>query len=174
MISARSLVTSMVLVLGMGASAALAGPAEEQYLQSYIGDWRGDGKLVNGGQSEDFSCRVEVSRGNQGSIRYAGNCRVAGLPLSVAGTIAYVDAARRYEAVMSSSTEFRGSAIGRKQGDDTVLFDLKAEDTSVDKQAGQIGAKIELRGSNIRLSFQYASADSSSTADATVTFSKRN
>ena len=168
--------TVMPALIALAASMgpAQAGPEEIAFLQSYVGDWRGDGKLVNADQSEDFTCRVEVSRGNQGNIRYAGNCRVAGLPLSVAGTIAYVDAARHYEAVMSSNTDFRGWAVGRKQGKDSVLFDLKAEDTSVDKTAGAIGAKIELRGANIMLSFEYASADSASTADATVTFSKRN
>ncbi len=153
------------------ATPAVAGPAEVAYLQSYIGNWRGQGQLTGGDQNENFTCRVTVTQGNQGKINYAGRCAVAGLNLSVAGTIAYIDANNRYEAAMSSNATFSGVAIGRKQGDG-VVFDLRERDRT-EQGDMTITAQVSLGNGTIGLGFNYLMHDSGSTMNANVSFSRQ-
>lgn len=151
-------------------AAALAGPAEEAFLESYVGNWRGAGALVGSdGSSESFTCRVAVTKGRAGRINYAGRCSVARLNLSVAGTIAYIDANRRYEAAMSSNATFAGTAVGRQQGE-RVVFDLRETEQDAEGRDMQVSAQVSIGGPAIGLGFSFVSADGRS--DATVDFSR--
>lgn len=107
----------------MAATPALAGAADVALLKSYIGEWRGRGTLV-GADSESVVCRLSLTPGNQDKVNYSGRCSMAGTNVSVNGTIAYNDAARRYEAAMTSNVSFTGLAIGRKQGNN-IVFNLR-------------------------------------------------
>jgi hypothetical protein len=84
------------LLAAAGAAPALAAPADVALLQSYIGDWRGRGVLI-GANTETVVCRMSLTQGNQDKVNYSGRCSLAGTQLSVAGTMAYVEANRRFE-----------------------------------------------------------------------------
>ena len=168
-----------VLVAGLflgsfGAVApTLAGPAEEEFLQSYIGQWQGTGVLKGGDQDERFSCRIDVAKGNRGRINYNGRCAVAGLNLIVSGTIAYIDERRRYEAVMSSNADFRGEAVGVKRGD-AVVFDLKERGTDDKGNDMTISTQVSLRGNTIGLGYNVLFNKTNDQSNASVNFSRSN
>lgn len=127
---AAGLAGTLALTLGLLSAPvpALAGPAEVARLQAYVGTWGGTGVLRGDSGLERFGCRLDVTRGNAGKINFRGSCAIRGATLSVAGTIGYFDGARHYEAAISSNTEFRGTAIGKRAGEDLV-FALKDRDT---------------------------------------------
>ena len=108
---ARAAAIAGVLVAA-GAAPAFAGPAEMALLESYAGSWNGKGTLT-GAQQETVVCKMSLSKGNGTKLNYTGRCSLAGAQLSVTGTIAYVDAKKRYEAVMNSGIGgFRGAQTG--------------------------------------------------------------
>ncbi|HTM77625.1 MAG TPA: hypothetical protein VL133_08360, partial [Devosia sp.] len=107
-----------------GAAPASAGETELAMLTSYIGNWQGEGALVGGDKPEPFRCRLAIAKGNQTKVTYTGRCGLVSANLSISGTIAYNDAARRYEAAMSSNAGFTGMAIGNRQGE-KIIFDLR-------------------------------------------------
>ena len=161
--------TALALVMTGG---ALAGPAEEAFLQSYVGGWKGTGTLETAdGGTEDFICRVTVTRGRAQKINYAGRCSVSGLNLSVAGTIAYVGEAQRYEAAMSSNADFRGIAIGRQVGDE-VVFDLREREISAEGKDRTITSQVSLRDDTIGLRFTYIGDEPGVRNDAEVQFAR--
>ena len=102
---ARGAALTGLLVMG-GAAPAFAGPAEVALLQTYIGEWRGRGTLT-GANVETVVCRLSLKQGNQDKVNYSGRCSLAGTQLTVAGTMAYIAASKRYEAVICSPTPSR-------------------------------------------------------------------
>lgn len=158
--------------LAMLASApAFAGEAELALLTSYIGDWRGEGALVGGDEPESFRCRLSIAKGNQTKVNYTGRCSLVSANLSVSGTIAYNDAERRYEAVMSSNAGFTGLAIGRQSGD-TISFDLREQQRDRTGADVRIGSRIVLKGGNISVDFEVEFNNSGDVMTAAVPFSK--
>jgi hypothetical protein len=152
------------------ASPAYAGPTESAFLESYIGNWKGDGLLTGGEEDEAFNCRVSVTKGREGKINYTGRCSVAGLNLTVAGTIAYIEESKRYEAAMTSNATFTGLAIGRKQGT-RVVFDLRERDVH-DGDDMTITSRVSLEKDTIGLSFKYVMEDDGFSMDAAVKFAR--
>jgi hypothetical protein len=160
------------VLLAAGAMPAFAGPAEMAVLEAYIGSWNGKGTL-KGAEEETVVCKMSLSKGNGTKLNYTGRCSLAGAQLSVTGTIAYVDANKRYEAVMNSGIGgFRGVAIGVKKGDG-IVFDLKqrAEDDSGNDVS--IAASVSLSGGNkMGVTFHAVFNETGDTIDATVPFNK--
>ncbi len=166
----RAIVLACVLVTG-AAMPAFAGPAEIAALSEYLGTWNGKGTMT-GAQTQPVVCKMSLSSGNGGKLNYTGRCSLAGQQLSVTGTIAYVDANRRYEAVMNSGVGgFRGVAYGQKVGS-SIVFDLKQR---ADDDAGNdisIAAKIVLKGNAMSVDFHAVFNDTGDTIDAKVPFTK--
>ncbi|MEO8758009.1 MAG: hypothetical protein ABI398_09710 [Devosia sp.] len=159
-------------VLSAGALPALAGPADIAALDKYLGTWNGKGTL-SGAQIQPVTCKMALSSGNGGKLNYTGRCSLGGAQLSVTGTIAYVDANRRYEAVMNSGVGgFRGVAIGQKQGD-KIVFDLHQR---ADDDAGNdisIASTVVLSGGNsLGVDFHAVFNDTGDKIDATIPFKK--
>jgi len=148
-----------------------AAQAEIDLLQSYVGNWRGSAVLTGGAEPEKFSCRMMISKGKEGRIHYAGRCSLVGLNLSVAGTIAYIDAKGRYEAAMTSNATFSGTAIGVKQGN-SVVFNLRERDTSAEGTDMTITSRVVLRGGGITVDFNVLFHDSGERLKASVPFSR--
>ncbi|RUT32839.1 hypothetical protein EMQ25_06780 [Arsenicitalea aurantiaca] len=174
MIEPRQLMRAAALagilaVSGGQAVPVAAAPADVALLKSYVGEWRGRGQM-RGANTETVVCRLSLTEGNQDRVNYNGRCTLAGANLSIAGTLAYVDANRRFEAVMSSNTAFQGVAIGRKQGNNLV-FNLRERDTSEGNDM-TITSNITLSGSQISVDFNVVDAKSGSTVSARVPFSK--
>jgi opacity protein-like surface antigen len=165
----RLLMSAGLLVSAM-AVPVQAAQADVDLLQSYAGNWTGRGVLT-GAQSDTVNCRLSVSKGNQGKINYSGRCAISGSNLTVAGTIAYIDAAGRYEAAMTSNASFSGLAIGRQQGDGLV-FDLRERNADETGNNMTITAQIVLQNDRINVDFNVVSNDSGETIRAAVPFSR--
>ncbi|MEP7239474.1 MAG: hypothetical protein ABI697_01190 [Devosia sp.] len=167
-----------LLALGATAAAlatvtpAFAGPKELALLSSYVGEWSGSSTLVGGAKPERFSCRLTIDKGNQAKINYAGRCAVTTMNLSVTGTIAFDDASRTYQAVMSTNAGFKGTAIGRISGG-KITFDLAEKEADRAGNAVRLGAQIILIGSNsITVNYQVEFNDSGNVLTASVPFIK--
>lgn len=158
------------LLATSGAAPAMAAPADVALLKSYIGEWRGRGVLI-GANTETVVCRMSLSQGNQDKVNYSGRCTLAGTQLSVAGTMAYVEASRRYEAAMSSNATFTGVAVGQKRGNGLV-FNLRERDKDEEGKELNISAQIHLQGDAIQVTFEVVYIGSGDSLRAEVPFSR--
>jgi len=148
---------------------ALAGPAEMDQLAAYVGDWKGQGVMVGGEKPESFRCRMQVAKGNQAKINYAGRCTLVNFNLSVSGTIAFNDKNRRYEAIMSSNAGFSGIAVGRITGK-SISFDLSEQTVDKGGNAVRIGSRIMLINDTITIDFEIEFNNSGNVLTAEVPF----
>jgi len=169
----RRALTAAGLVVSMAVSSApaFAAQADIDFLKDYLGDWRGRGTLT-GANTETVVCKLNLSSGNDTKINYAGRCVLAGSNLAINGTLAYIDAKRRYEAVMTSNAAFTGTAIGRKQGNGVVFNLRQREKDDADKQDLDITAGISLLNGRISVDFRVVEVKSGGTITATVPFSR--
>ncbi len=160
------------LALQMTAVAPALAQGEIALLESYIGDWRGDSALVGTDKHEPFRCRLGVSKGNLGRINYTGRCTLVNATLSISGTIAYIDAQRRFEAAMSTNAGYTGLAVGQVRGEQ-ISFDLREQQK--DRAGGdvRIGARILLVGNDsITVDFEVEFNNSGEVMTASVPFSR--
>lgn len=162
---------AMAGLLAAGSAApTLAAPADVALLQSYLGDWRGRGVLI-GANTETVVCRLSLTPGNQDKVNYSGRCSLAGTQLSVAGTMAYVEANQRFEAAMSSNATFTGIAVGQKRGDGLV-FNLRERDEDEEGKDLTITAQISLHEAAIQVVFEVVYVESGDSLRAEVPFSR--
>ena len=174
MIARRLILIAAFLAAALTPIVALparSGPAELGLLTSYIGNWNGEGVLVGGEAPEAFTCRLNITKGNQTKINYAGRCHLINMNLSVSGTIAFNDSSRRYEAAMSSNAGFTGIAVGRQQGDN-VTFHLTEEEVDRGGNVVRIGADIHLVNGKITVDFEVEFNESGQVLTASVPFSR--
>lgn len=161
-----------VVLSGFAAQPAQAGPAEIALLSAYIGEWSGAGVLQGGKTPESFRCRLTINKGNQAKINYAGRCTLVNMNLSVSGTIAFDDASRTYQAIMTSNAGFTGTAVGQIKGG-TISFDLAEKQEDRAGNDVRIGSRIILIGAkSITVDFQVEFNNSGNILTATVPFSK--
>ena len=160
----------LLLAAGAAMAPAFAGPAEIALLQSYIGEWRGRGVLI-GADKQTVMCRLSVTQGNADKVNYNGRCMLAGTQLSVAGTMAYIAASRRYEAVMSSNANFTGIAVGQKRGGGLV-FNLRERDQDDEGKDLNITAQIHLEPEAIAVAFEVMYVENGDYLRAEVPFSR--
>ena len=139
-------------------------------LKSYIGEWRGRGVLY-GASEESVVCRLTLTEGNQDKVNYSGRCALAGTNLSVAGTMAYVEANRRFEAAMTSNATFTGIAVGQKRGSG-LIFNLRERDQDEEGKDLNIAAQIQLNPSDIHVTFEIVYVESGDSLRAEVPFSR--
>ena len=149
---------------------ALAAKADIALLQSYIGNWKGRGQLI-GAESETVVCRLNLTQGNQDKVNYAGRCSLAGNSLSVNGTLAYNDGAKRYEAAMTSNATFNGLAVGKKSGNG-VVFNLRERGEDEEGNEMTITAQIALNSGKINVEFNIVFNATGDQLRASVPFSK--
>lgn len=161
----------LVFASGMTALPAFAGPAEVALIQSYIGEWRGRGVLI-GANTETVVCRMELSQGNQDKVNYSGRCSLAGTQLSVAGTVAYIEASKRYEAAMSSNATFSGIAVGQKRGSG-LIFNLRERDEDEEGKDLNITAQIQLQEEAISVVFEVVYVENGDSLRAEVPFTRQ-
>ena len=166
----RAVALAGLMVTGSAAiSPALAAPADVALLKSYLGDWRGRGTLT-GAETETVVCRLSMKDGNDDKINYSGRCTIAGSNLAINGTIAYIDASRRYEAAMTSNANFSGIAVGQKRGNG-LIFNLRERELDEGRDV-TITAQIELNGGAIDVAFNVVYDETGESLRAQVPFSK--
>ena len=139
-------------------------------IQSYIGDWRGRGTLT-GENAESVVCKLALTPGNEDKVNYSGRCTLAGTVLSINGTIAYIEASRRFEAAMSSNATFSGIAVGQKRGNGLV-FNLREREEDEEGKEMNISADITLNPGTITVGFNVVYVETGETIRANVPFSK--
>ena len=167
---ARTLAGAGLAFAVVGAAPAVAAPADVALLQSYIGDWSGRG-TVTGERSEAVVCRLKVSTGNSDKVNYSGRCTIAGKVLSINGTLAYVEAQRRFEAAMTSNAAFSGIAVGQQRGKG-LLFNLRERDADEAGKPYDISADIALDQDAISVGFSVVYVETGDSIRASVPFSK--
>jgi len=167
----RSIALAGLLVsMGAAATPAFAAPADVALLKSYIGEWRGRGTLT-GADTETVVCRLSLKPGNEDKVNYSGRCTLAGSNLSINGTLAYVEASRRFEAAMTSNATFSGIAVGQKRGNGLV-FNLRERDQDEEGKEITITADITLATNAINVTFQVVYPATGESMRAQVPFSK--
>lgn len=167
----RAAALAGLLLSGLASlTTASAAPADVALLKSYIGEWRGRGVVI-GANEESVVCRLSLTEGNQDKVNYNGRCALAGTNLSVAGTIAYIDASRRYEAAMTSNATFTGIAVGQKRGSGLV-FNLRERDQDEEGKDLNITAQIQLNNNDIQVTFEVVYVESGDSLRAEVPFSR--
>jgi len=148
---------------------AVAGPAELALLKSYEGNWRGSAPLV-GGDTENVTCRMSLSDGNDQKVNYNGRCALAGTNLSINGTLAYVEENHRYEGAMTSNVNFSGVAVGQKSGSG-IVFNLKSRGMADDANV-EVEAAITLVPGSISIAFTATDTKTGKSIHTTVPFTK--
>jgi len=160
-----------IAVSSLAVAPALAGPAEMDLLSGYVGSWKGAGVMVGGQQPEPFRCRMQVQKGNQAKVNFAGRCTLVNFNLSVSGTIAFNDKSRQYEAAMSSNAGFSGVAAGRIKGD-SITFDLAEKQIDKGGNDMRIGSKVSLVADTINIDFEIEFNNSGNVLTAKVPFQR--
>lgn len=148
---------------------AIALEDDVAFLKSYVGDWRGRGMatLASTGQNETVACRMSVRDSAATRIAFDGRCSLAGRTIALAGTVAYVEAASRYEAIMSSVAAFQGTAIGQRDGND-IAFSLV--DRNAESGEHQVEADLSLRDNAIQIDLVVTNLDTGEITTAQVPF----
>lgn len=160
-----------IAVSSFAVAPAFAGPAEMDLLSGYVGNWKGNGVMVGGQQPEPFRCRMQVQKGNQAKVNFAGRCTLVNFNLSVSGTIAFNDKSRRYEAAMSSNAGFSGVAAGRIDGE-RITFDLAEKQVDKGGNDMRIGSKVSLVADTINIDFEIEFNNSGHVLTASVPFQR--
>ena len=103
---------------------ALAGTAETKFLNGLAGTWAGSG-TVKGPDSGGIDCTITFTASG-GGVAFNGKCLTdLGPPQITRGSIAYNDAAKRYEATSKGQV-----AIGKKSGG-AVTFVINLKDPMI-------------------------------------------
>ena len=165
-----SALAGLALSAMLAPAPALAGAAEAELLQSYVGSWKGRG-IVTGAEQETVVCRMSIDRGNQDKVNYRGRCAMAGTTVSVNGTLAYIDASRRFEAAMTTNAGFSGIAVGRKQGSG-VVFNLRERVEDEEGKPLTVTAAITLAGARIMVDFNVVFNETGQSLAAAIPFTK--
>lgn len=160
----------LLAVAGPAVTPVVAAPADVALLKSYLGDWRGRGVLI-GANTETVVCRMSLTQGNQDKVNYNGRCTLAGTQLSVAGTMAYVEANKRFEAAMSSNATFTGVAVGQKRGSN-LIFNLREREKDEKGKDLNITAQITLSNDAIKVTFEVVYVENGDSLRAEVPFSR--
>jgi hypothetical protein len=168
----RSLAAIATIALSsLAVAPAFAGPTEMDLLSGYIGNWKGEGVMVGGAEPDPFRCRMQVQKGNQAKVNFAGRCTLVNFNLSVSGTIAFNDKTRRYEAAMSSNAGFSGVAAGQVVGD-RIMFDLAEKQVDKGGNDMRIGSKVSLVADTINIDFEIEFNQSGHVLTAKVPFQR--
>ena len=166
----RAAALAGLLVSAGAASPVVAAPADVALIKSYIGEWRGRGTLT-GANTESVVCRLSLTPGNQDKVNYNGRCTLAGTNLSVAGTMAYIEQSKRFEAAMTSNATFSGIAVGQKRGNNLV-FNLRERTPDEDGKDMNISAQITLSPDTLKVVFEVVYVESGDSLRAEVPFSR--
>lgn len=159
-----------LLASGPLTTAAVAAPTDLELLKSYVGDWRGRGTIDRQGETESVVCKLNVESNGVTKVVLDGACSLAGGKLVLRGTMAYVAEKKRYEAIVSSNTEYAGQAIGRRKSNG-IVFNLQEIDASTSGKR-DISLGLALSENVIDVDFSVTDKATGRTTRAKVPLSK--
>lgn len=155
----RSAKTALAIGAVIGGVAfvqpVLSAQSDLDRIQSYVGVWFGSGKLLDGnGGSETLRCRLTLAKSDAAKVTLNGNCTGAGLgKSSLRGTLAYISAQNRYEAVISAPLD--STVRGRKSGNSVKFaFSENINDDRVLKAAADFVLKPDAMNMDLQIDFQ--------------------
>lgn len=159
-------------IVTLASPGALASQADLDLLQSYVGNWSGQGTTTfsASGNSERVQCKLGITSPQATKLQYHGKCAVAGAVLTMNGTVAYDPASNRYQAAMTGNTPFAGTAVGRRSGE---TLSLSLQDKN--KETGDpydIASSLSLKGGNILIRFKVKNLNTGEVISANVPFTK--
>ena len=155
----QTLALLVTALLAVSAVPAVAGPAENAFLQRLTANWVGKGRL-QGAQSGPVACRIVVSSGGQ-SAKYQGRCNIPDMASQAFnGAIFYNDKAKRYEA-----RSVGGTVPGIKRGN-TLVFTTKSS-----TMAGTSYSTMTISPTSLVVDFTLLDRDKQKTTSR-ITFSK--
>jgi hypothetical protein len=163
-----SLALALLAAMPFG-TPVYAAQADIDLLKNYVGEWRGRGiaQFSDTGKDETIVCRMTITDSEPTKVTFNGRCTIAGRTLALAGTVAYVEAASRYEAIMSSVASFQGVAIGRRQGNN-IAFNLI--DRNAESGEHRVDAALSLEGNGIHMDFKIANVNTGWSTIAQIPF----
>lgn len=148
------------LLIAPLALPAIAAESDVRLIQSYAGDWYGNGK-VSGEDGGNLECRMNM-KSSGAKLFYNGRCSLDGQAAqSFQGAIGYNQDLRRYEARSGDNM-----VLGRRSGGG-VVFSFSDEN-----ERGKVNSTITLGGSTIRLAFTLVDGESGDTVKASIPFRK--
>lgn len=164
MLNLKALAFAALLVLPTTA-VATAGPAENELLAKYAGEWRGSGR-VTGPDPGTVVCRITFRATDSGRLTYSGRCSYSGQgAASFRGAVVYNDATKRFEA-SSSAQGASTTTTGRRQGN-SITFASEGMET----RYGTVSSTLTLGGNAIKMAFKLV--DDGETTASAITLQKR-
>lgn len=167
----KAAVAALFLMSGVPAMApAYAAQADIDLLKSYVGKWKGRGVTNAAGGDETIVCRMDITDAAHTKINYNGRCTLAGANVSLHGTVGFIAAKNRFEAVMSSNTAFQGVAVGKRRGKG-IKFDLRERNPDTGAEF-VINADMALQKDKIQVKFTLTEVATKRKIVASVPFKK--
>ena len=157
------------LTLALTAAPAFAGPAENAFLASLVGNYIGKASVPDqNGRRQPVTCRLVVAGATAGKITYNGRCSISGGSFSMTGAIVF--SGGKYLAAMTSSGGMSGNAVGQRHGNG-VSFSSSAHDTM---QGGDrnVASTLTLSPKAIRVEFTIRDNKNGKTTHGAIPFSK--
>lgn len=163
---ASSFAVATLFALG-SVTPAIPAQADLDFVQSYVGVWRGSAVLKNsGGADESFRCGITFSQSESTAIKMSGQCSVSSQSsraVSLSGTMRYVPESNNYRISMSSGLgDFLAQAVARRSGS-TLRFNLNHE---------SMNANVAFRNGKFSVTFDVTTEDGAKLT-ANVPFDRR-
>jgi hypothetical protein len=158
----RNVVLALAATAAMSftaAAPALAGPAEQAFLQTLKASWTGKGK-ISGPNGGPIACRIVITAGGQ-NAKFQGRCSIPDMAQQAFnGVISYNDKAKRYETRSAS-----GTVPGIKRGN-SLIFTTK--DSSM---GGTAYSTMTISAASLKVQLTFVDKDGTKSG-STITFSK--
>lgn len=153
-------VAAAAMIALTAAPAAIAGPAEQAFLQKLGNTFSGKGNL-KGANSGPIACKVVFTAGGK-STKFQGRCNIPDMAQQAfSGTISYNDKTKQYE-----SRSVGGVVPGIRKGDKLVFR------TSSKNVAGTSTSTMTISPSSLVVDFSLTERKSGEKTTARITFSR--
>lgn len=152
---------ALTLLLASTAAPAFAGPADTALLQSFVGNWKGGGKLT-GADTGKVTCRMAFKFSKANRLTYTGRCTLGGMGgQSFNGVVTYNEAKKRFESATSA-----GTVVGQKSSGG-VTFTMNETD-----KRGAISSQLFMGTGRLQFDFSMTDAKTHEVTSATIPLAK--
>lgn len=153
------------------ASSSYAAAKDVTVLKSYVGEWRGRGVFKRQSGDETVVCKIDITDTAQTKVTLDGRCSIAGVPpLSLKGTLGFIEKNNRFEAVVTTNAAYKGIAVGKRRGDN-VKFDFQDADKNKERNL-KFEIDLALKNGDIVVDFKVIDVDTGRFSTANIPFKK--
>ena len=147
---------------------AKAAPADVALLQSYVGNYTGQGKMTDATGPETVRCRLSLQSAPGGKIIYTGRCSIAGGNFAMTGAMVFNG--DHYEAAMSSSAGVLQTIIGQKLHGGVTFSSTQKDPTG--GQDRTISSTMSLISGAIQVVFKVVDNKTGALSSGSIAFAK--